>query len=178
MTMQDLHALPRARNSEGSATFTVLTTVAHDHAWWAEAASRTGSDWHNVVEAAIEMMVAAGIGEQPESKGLWAQSWREAAVEYHRDQAGRLAVEIEPKRLARPRRLMEDGVSPDRAWHELHADRPTPEVTLDAIKLAVRERGLVALNEPATQQRLRHCDADARTQLDGWLASFRARNCP
>ena len=46
-------------------------------------------------------------------------SWRHAAVEYHRDRPGRPAVEIEPKRLARLRRLMADDVSLERAWHGL-----------------------------------------------------------
>jgi len=41
------------------------------------------------------------------------------AVEYHRDWPSRLAVEIEPKRLARLHGLMAADVSVNRAWHEL-----------------------------------------------------------
>jgi hypothetical protein len=53
---------------------------------------------------------------------------------------------------------------------------PTPQATIDAIMLCVRERGLKALNDPANQQRLRHCDADARARLDQWLADFKKGN--
>jgi hypothetical protein len=79
-----------------------------------------------VVTAALGMMNAAGIIKQPEPKTMttWdGPSWRDAAVEYHRDRPGRLAVEIELKRLARLRRLMVDDMSIDRAWHELRDSR-------------------------------------------------------
>jgi hypothetical protein len=75
--------------------------------------------------SALEIMVAGGILEpEPDIMTAWdAPSWRRAAVEYHRDRPGRLAVEIEPKRLARLRRLMADDVSLERAWHELRDKR-------------------------------------------------------
>jgi hypothetical protein len=75
-----------------------------------------------VIDAALEMLVASGILEpEPDPMTPWdAPSWRQAAVEYHRDRPQRpLAAEIEPKRLARLRRLMADDVSVDRAWHEV-----------------------------------------------------------
>src|SRR5262245_54023386 len=127
------------------------------------------------------MLVTAGIVEsepEPESLTWDAPSWREAAVEYHRDRPGRLADEIEPKRLARLRRLMPDDISLERAWHELRDMRPTPAVTVDAINLAVRERGVKAIEEPHNQERLKRCDADARARLDHWLADFRKGDCP
>jgi hypothetical protein len=158
----------------------VISDIGRDRIWWAEEAVRTGADWAGVVDTALEMMAAGGILEpEPDAMTPWdAPSWREAAVEYHRDRAGRLAAEIEPKQLARLRRLMPDSVSLERAYYDINRSISTPPVTLDAIKLAVRERGLGALNEPATQQRLRHCDAGARAQLNHWLADFRKRNCP
>jgi len=116
-----------ARNSEVTPTFTVVSTAAHDRDWWAEEVVRTGTDWSDVVGAALEMMIAAGIIEQPQPETItpWdATPWREAAVEYHRDRPGRLAVEIEPKRLARLHGLMADNVSVDRAWHELRDHHP------------------------------------------------------
>ena len=155
--------------------------LSRDRAWWEAEVARLGTDWASMIETAIELLLAAGIIDQPEPDSMtaWdAPSWREAAVEYHRDRAGRLAVEMEPGRLARLRRLMEDDVTLDRAWHVINTYRPTPEVTIEAIKVANRDRGLDALKEPATQQRLRHCDADARARLDHWLADFRKRNCP
>jgi hypothetical protein len=99
----------------------VVSTPAHDDAWWVAEAVRTGTDWSGVVDAALEMLVAGGILErEPEPMFAWdAPSWRQAAVEYHRDRPGRLAVEIEPKRLARLRPLMADGVSLERAWQEI-----------------------------------------------------------
>jgi hypothetical protein len=178
--MNFVHDRAEARNSEVTPTFTVVSTAAHERAWWAEEAACAGTDWPSVVGAALELLVAAGIIEpEPDAMTPWdALSWRDATVEYHRGRPGRLAVEIEPKRLARLRRLTPDSVSLERAYYDINHSNPTPAVTLDAIKLAVRERDLGALNEPAIQQRLRHCDADARAQLDHWLADFRKRNCP
>jgi hypothetical protein len=97
------------------------------------------------------------------------QSWREAAEQYHRDRNGRpLIVEIDPKRLKQLRRLMRFGVSLEQAWNEINnpRNRLTPNVAVDAIMVAVRERGLVALKEPATVERLERCDAAARAEIN------------
>jgi hypothetical protein len=48
-------------------------------------------------------------------------------------------------------------------------ERPTPQATIEAIMHSVRERGLGALREPATIDRLSRCDADARARLDRWI---------
>jgi hypothetical protein len=97
---------------------TVVSTAVHDREWWAVEAVRAGTDWSGVVETAFEMMVAGGLLEaKPETFAAWdAPCWCQAAAEYHRDRLGRLAVEIEPKRLARLRRLM--AVSLEPAWRE------------------------------------------------------------
>jgi hypothetical protein len=50
------------------------------------------------------------------------------------------------------------------AYREI--DRPTPEVVIEAIMFAVRERGLAALKEPATAERLKRCDATARIEIN------------
>src|SRR5262249_31493555 len=61
-------------------------------------------------------------------------------------------------------------------WHEMsfgtlwsHLNdprrRPTPQSTIDAIICSLRERGLKALREPATAERIAHCDAAARKQI-------------
>jgi hypothetical protein len=47
---------------------------------------------------------------------------------------------------------------------------PTPEVTIEAIKVAVRDRGVAALNEPATRERLSRCDKEAIAEIDRWLS--------
>ena len=98
----------------------VVSTRARNEAWWAEQSAKDDTNWPGVVNAAFEMMVAGGILEsEPDTVSSWdAPSWRQAAVEYHRDRPGRLAV-VEPKRLARLRRLMADGVSLERAWQEI-----------------------------------------------------------
>jgi hypothetical protein len=94
--MINLTSSADARNSEVALTFTVVSTAAHDRAWWAEEASRASTDWPSVVAAALELLVASGILEpEPDTDTMtpWdAPSWREAAVEYHRDRAGRLAA--------------------------------------------------------------------------------------
>ena len=108
-----------------AAALVILSAGAHDRGWWAAEAVRTGSDWPGVIDAAFEMMAASGVLEpELETMTAWdVPSWRQAAVEYHRNRPGCLAVEIEPKRLARLRRLMADDVSLERAWHELRDKR-------------------------------------------------------
>ena len=99
-----------------------VSTAVYDREWWAEEAVHVGTDWYGVVDAAFKRLIAAGIIEPPaaETRTLWdTPSWHDAALEYRRNRLGCLAVEIERKRLARLRRLMVDGVSLERAWHEL-----------------------------------------------------------
>jgi hypothetical protein len=50
---------------------------------------------------------------------------------------------------------------------------PTPQSTIDAILFAVRERGLKALKEPATLERLSRCDAAARLQINRHLEKMK-----
>jgi hypothetical protein len=133
-----------------AAPFAVVSTAVHDREWWAEEAVRAGTD-RSGLAAAVEMMVAAGMVEQPQPETItpWdAPSWREAAAEYHRDRSGRLAVEIEPKRLERLRRFMAHSISLERVYDEIGRNRATPAVTVEALKLAVREHGPKTLAEP------------------------------
>ena len=126
-----------------TAPLAVVSTAAHDRGWCDEEATRTGADWSGVVAAALEMMVAAGFVEQAEPGTMTtfgAPSWREAAIQYHRERSSCLVVEIEPKRLERLRRLIVPDISLEHAWHELRDNRPTPAVTVEALKVAVRER--------------------------------------
>ena len=44
--------------------------------------------------------------------------------------------------------------------------RPTPQVTVEAIMFSVRERGLAALQEPDTIERLSRCDEAAQAQIN------------
>ena len=70
---------------------------------------------------------------------------------------------------------MSEDVSLERAWSELNDARnhPTPKATIDAIMFAVRERGLAALKEPATAQRLEHCDESAKAEIERRIANLR-----
>jgi hypothetical protein len=53
--------------------------------------------------------------------------------------------------------------------NEISRQRPTPQITIEAIKQAVRDRGVSALDEPSTQQRLQRCDAAAIAEIDQWI---------
>src|SRR5262249_46716136 len=100
----------------------------------------------------------------------WANpGWKESAREYHDQRAGhRSIVEIEPERAVFLRRLLRPEVSLERAWAELNdpKNHPTPKATIDAILFAVRERGVAALKEPQTKERLTRCDAAARDEIN------------
>ena len=116
-----------ASNSVTAALLASGSTAVHDREWWAEEAVHAGTDWYGVVTAALEMLVTAGIIEQPEPKTMttWdGPSWRASAKDYHEQRASRRTSEtIRPERLARLRRLMADDMSIDRAWHELRGSR-------------------------------------------------------
>jgi hypothetical protein len=109
--------------------------------------------------------------ERDACSGVWF--WQEAALEHHQARAGRRAVaEIEAERLEHLRRLMADGVSLEHAWAELNDPRarPTPQPTIEAIIYCVRERGLDALKEPASLERLSRCDEPAKAQINTRIA--------
>jgi hypothetical protein len=109
-----------------------------------------------------------------------SRSWKTAAAEYHRDCAGRpLIIEIDPERLKRLRRLMRPGVTLEQAWNEINdpRNRPTPNVVIEAVMLAVRERGLAALKESATVERLARCDAAARAEINRRIEKLGLKPC-
>jgi hypothetical protein len=53
--------------------------------------------------------------------------------------------------------------------NKISRQRPTPQMTIEAVKQAVRDRGVSALDEPPTQQRLQQCDSIAIAEIDHWL---------
>jgi hypothetical protein len=61
---------------------------------------------------------------------------------------------------------MQPSISLQQAHREINdpKNRPTPQV--EAVLHAVRERGLAALKEPATAERLKRCDAAARAEIN------------
>ena len=160
------------------AAATPIIAVGFGREWWAAEAIRADTDWPGVVDTALEMLVAGGVIEPEPDVPHWdAPPWREAAVDYHRDRPGSLAVEIEPKRLERLRRLMGHSISLERVYDSIGHNRATPAVTVEALKLAVREYGPKTLAEPTNQERLRRCDAYARDRLDLWMTDFKKGNC-
>jgi hypothetical protein len=50
---------------------------------------------------------------------------------------------------------------------------PTPQVTIEAVMYAVRSRGLAALKEPATVERLSRCDVAAMAEIERRIANLR-----
>ena len=74
-------------------------------------------------------------------------------------------------------RLFDPSLSFERVWNEINdpRNRPTPQATIEAILLRVRERGVAALNEPENIERLQRCDDAARTQIDERIAEKRGK---
>jgi hypothetical protein len=56
-----------------------------------------------------------------------------------------------------------------RAYEQVMKARPTSNATIEAVKQAVRGRGLPALDEIETRERLQRCDAAAIAEIDHWL---------
>jgi hypothetical protein len=113
---------------------------------------------------------------QSKAESYWeGESWKRAARAYHEERKlnGRQPDPTTTQLL----RLLSDSVSLDAAYRELNPteNRLTPQVTVEAIWHAVRERGLDALNEPATRERLARCDAAALAQIDQRITRFKAR---
>jgi hypothetical protein len=66
-----------------------------------------------------------------------------------------------------------DSMPLDELWRLFNERRPTPQTIVEAIMLAIRERGMVALKEPATKARLARCDAEAIKQIDQHITKLR-----
>src|SRR5262249_56953740 len=85
----------------------------------------------------------------PELIAAWAApTWREATLQYHKARDGRVSiVPYAPEEIARLRRLMDDDISLDRAWHELHGRQSAAAAsTVEALVFGLRD-GLVALSK-------------------------------
>jgi len=54
----------------------------------------------------------------------------------------------------------------DATYDRILRSRPTPQSTIEAVLHCVRERGLAALKEPASLERLSQCDGAARAQIN------------
>jgi hypothetical protein len=77
-------------------------------------------------------------------------------------------------RLERLRRLMDDDVSIERAWHEInHPTDRAAASTVEVLMLALRERGVAALAEPAVRQRLAQLDEEQVVKVGDRLQALR-----
>lgn len=112
---------------------------------------------------------------QSKVESYWqGESWKKLARAYHTEHK---LNDLQPgSKTAELRRMLSNDISLDAAYHELNApeNRPTPQVTVGAICHAVRERGLAALKEPATRERLARCDAAALAQIDQRISRLKA----
>jgi hypothetical protein len=58
----------------------------------------------------------------------------------------------------------------DALYRDLNKPSATPQATVEAIMVAVRERGLAALKDAANVERLSRCDQAARAQINQRIA--------
>jgi len=96
------------------------------------------------------------------ARAAWDEpGWQAAAAEYH-NKNRQSAARIEPERLQRPRPLMNNDVSLERAWSELNDQRRRGEAaaaTLEALVCSLR-RGVDAVADPDTARRLAELSDD------------------
>ena len=64
---------------------------------------------------------------------------------------------------------MDDDLGLERAYKQMMKARPTPKATIETVKQAVRDRGVSALDEKQTRERLQRCDPAAIAEIDHWL---------
>jgi hypothetical protein len=137
--------------------------ATHDLAWWAAECERVGTDWRRIlltVMRALNVIGSCGVcGCEPCRTPSFCQLCGEA-------DARAAARRRDPNRL---QRLMDDDVSLERAYEQMMKARPTPNATIEAVKQAVRDRGVSALDEKQTRERLQQCDPAAIAEIDHWL---------
>jgi hypothetical protein len=109
-----------------------------------------------------------------------APGWREAALEYHKHRGSRASiVPYAPEHLARLRRLLDDNVSLDRAWHELNRrESAAAASTIEALMFGLRD-GLVALSKSPDQlRRLSELNAEQMRAVCERLQNFQPHIAP
>jgi hypothetical protein len=109
-----------------------------------------------------------------------APTWREAVLEYHKHRGNRTSIApYAPEHLARLRRLMDDNVSLDRAWHELNCGASGAAAsTVEALMFGLRD-GLVALSKnPDRLRRLSELNAEQLCAVCDRLQNFQPHIAP
>lgn len=119
----------------------------HDLQWWIRERERQGTDWKSLL---LTVMRTAGVirpCEICEREPCPTPSFCQLAREADANRASPKAV---------------------RPCH-------TPATTIEAIKWSVRDRGIAALKDSASRERLARCDDAARAEIDKWLTDLKAR---
>jgi hypothetical protein len=123
--------------------------VLHDLAWWAAERERVGTDWRGILPTVLRDLKVVTpcdvCGCEPCQLPTFCGLAREADARAHQQ-----------RQSSKP-------ASP----------RPTPALTVEAIKQTVRDRGVAALKEPDTRERLGRCDVSGRAEIDKWLTRFK-----
>jgi len=104
----------------------------------------------------------------------WADpGWREAALEYHKHRGNRASIAPHaPEHLARLRRLMDDNVSRDRAWHALNGRASGAAAsTVEALVYQLRRGGTELMN-PDAQRRLAALSEQQLHEVSARLQKF------
>jgi hypothetical protein len=113
-------------------------------AWWAAEAERNGTDWRSLLLTVLRVSKIIELCPICEREPCLTPSFCQ------------LCREADSNRARLPR-------------NKIARQRPTPQTTIEAIKQAVRDRGVSALDEPPTRERLQRCDAAAIAEIDRWL---------
>jgi hypothetical protein len=139
------------------------TEALHDLAWWAAERERAGTDRRGILLTFLRML---NVIEPCPVCGC--ESCRAPLF-------WQLASEADAKAAARRRDLnrlqgfMDDDLSLERAYEQMAKARLTPNATIEAVKQAVRDRGVSALDEKQTRERLERCNTAAIAEIDHWL---------
>jgi|SRR5262245_23242857 len=132
-------------------------------AWWAAERERVGTDWRGILLTVLRSLnvirPCTVCGCEPCPTPSFCQVCREADA---KAAAGR-------RDDHRRRRLMDADISLERAYEQMMKARPTPNATIETVKQAVRDRGVLALDEKQTRDRLQRCDPAAIAEIDHWL---------
>jgi hypothetical protein len=156
---------------------TPIAVSAGDREWWAEQAGRSGTDW-----AGVRGTDWAGV-RGTDWAGVLDGAHAVAAVALGEissmDTFGQLCLEADRKAAARPddagtlraRRLLDDGISYERAYGELLRDRSAPEFLVKALMFSLR-RGVNELTQPDTLRRLSALDGDQVKQVCRRVQAF------
>jgi hypothetical protein len=83
-------------------------------------------------------------------------------------------TDINPKAQSAPAETWAKATSELREINKRQGPRPTPQSVIEAVLVSVRARGLAALREPASVERLSRCDSVAKAEINSRIAKIEA----